>query len=258
MGRPLDRRCRSECLTNVQGGCDRPSLSGLAKATGTVFGHSKDLAVATANLAAPRSGNLTANLKVTVLGSDQVVVNESEAVSFNKNDTFSKSLPDSFKVSATVPIIGPLSVDVTLGVKGSISMPYFLANTPGESIGYVIPDVQASVYGEAAVGIGNDDIGALVGVKGELNLLNNKLTLLGSASQGTDNQGIFVNYSTTSEDQLTAVSGHVYAFAGINFLGEHELDEDIFNLTGIAAVFTPIEAGEKVYLKPISAVQAKP
>ncbi|HTQ39977.1 MAG TPA: hypothetical protein VMJ32_13190 [Pirellulales bacterium] len=235
------------------GDANSASLSGVSKVTGWALGSSKDLAVATASLAAPHSGNLSANLKVTVLGTDEVVFNQSQQVSIRENSTYTKSLPDTWKFSMTIPVF-IFSVDVTLGVKGGISMPYFLADLPGTTQGYIIPDVTGTVYGEAAVGIGGDD-GVECGVKGEFTMIHNNLILYGNTNQGTDSTGTFVSYSVTSEDRLTALSGDIYAFASA-FGGE--VDEDIFNFTGIVAVYTPVEGNDKVYLKPISTVEANP
>jgi hypothetical protein len=233
------------------GDANSASLSAVATAKGAILGDSETLAQATASLSAPKTGNLTANLKITVLGTDEVVVNETKQVSFNQESTYSKSLPDSWKITGNVPIFDGLSVDFTLGVKGSISMPYELSDVPGESIGFVNPDIQASVYGEVGIGVGDDDLGASVGIGGQLTLINNKLMILGTAANGTDSKGPFLNYELTSSDSLTAFSGRVFGFAKVCLpvVGCGEEDSDILNFSRLVASFTPIEAGEQVYLK---------
>lgn len=240
-----------------KGDANSAALSGAAKATGSVLGNSEDLAVATADLNAPRTGNLTANVKITVLGVDQVVLNESQSVNFNKQDTYSRSLPDSFKVEYQF-YIGPIPIHAVVGVKGSVTLPYYVAMLPGSSVAWMIPTVQGSVYAQAGIGIDYEDTGVVVGVETDLTLLSNKLTLAGGASEGTDTTGPFVNYWLTSRDDLTALKGALSVYVKIEVYGHtvHTFSEDFFTYTnGITGTYTPVDGGEKVYLHPISSVQ---
>jgi hypothetical protein len=239
-----------------KGDSSSASLSGSAKATGSILGNTEDLAVATAALNAPKTGNLTANVKVTVLGADVAVLNESQSVDFNKQDTYSKSLPDSFKVSYQFSI-GPVPVKAVVGAKGSFTMPYYVALLPLTSTAWMIPTVQASIYAQAAVDLEYEDTGAEAGVEADLTLLNNKLTLAGGASEGTDTTGTFVSYWLTSRDDLTVLAGKLTVYVKVQVEGYtvHEFDEDFYNYAGIQSTFTPIAGGEKVYLQPISSIQ---
>ncbi len=228
------------------------ALSGLARAAGSILGNTKDLALATADLDAPRTGALTAKLKITILGTDVAVLNESQNVDFNKQDTITKSLPDSLKVSYQFSI-GPVPVKAVVGAKGSVTMPYYVALLPASSTAWMIPTVQATIYAQAAVDVEYDDTGAEAGVEADLTLLNNKLTLAGGASEGTDTQGAFVSYWLTSRDDLIVLAGKLTVYVKIEFYGHtiHEWDDDFYNYSGIQKVYTPVAGGDKVYLQQV-------
>jgi hypothetical protein len=233
------------------------TLNAVGRATGSVLGITKDLVVATVDLAAPQTGNLTANVKVTVLGDDIVVLNESQAASYSKNGTFSRSLPNSLQVQVNVPV-GPFSVVLIAGVQGSISMPYFVGLTPLSAQGWMIPKVTSSVYAQAAFGLDVDDTGVIAGVEVNLTLLNNNLILAGGASQGADSTGTFVNYWVVSEDTLTALSGKLSVFVAAEAWGIEEklFSTPLFNFGGVITVFTPVSGGGKVYLAQSGPVNA--
>jgi hypothetical protein len=232
------------------------ALSGLAKATGSILGNTKDLAVATADLDAPRTGALTANIKVTVLGTDVAVLNESQQVDFNKQDTFTKSLPDSLKVSWQTSI-GPVPVKAVVGAKGSITMPYYVALLPASSTAWMIPTVQATVYAQGAVDAEYDETGGELGVEVDLTLINNKLTLAGGASEGTDTQGAFVTYWLASRDDLTVLAGKLFLYFKVEVWGHtlYEYDDTVYDYSGIQRVYTPVAGGEKVYLQSLTMAQ---
>ena len=188
-------------------------------------------------------------MKVTVLGDDVVVVNESQAASYSKNGTFTRSLPNSLQVQYNVPV-GPFSAVLVAGVQGSVTMPYFVGLTPLSAQGWMIPKVTASVYAQAALGIEVDDTGFVAGVEVNLTLLNNNLILAGGAGQGTDSTGTFVNYWVVSEDTMTALSGNLSVFVAAEAFGfEKKLySTTLFSFGGIIKVFTPVSGGGKVYL----------
>ncbi|HZZ27434.1 MAG TPA: hypothetical protein VFE46_05445 [Pirellulales bacterium] len=237
------------CSLSLSASGTGASMTGSAKATGSIFGNAEDLAVATASLNAPTSGVLTANLKVTVLGVDEVAYNASQSVNFDKSDTYSKSLPDSLKVSYNFSICG-IPITAVVGAKGSISMPYYIAETPGDTIAYIIPDVQSSVYAQVGIGGEWDNIGGSVGVEVNLTLLNNKLTLAGGGSEGTDTTGTFLQYWLTSRDDLDALAGTVDVYLNIDLgIWSHTYDEPFYNYTtGFIKTFTPVAADGKQYL----------
>ncbi len=228
------------------------SLAGQAKAAGSILGNTKDLADATANLDVPRTGKLTANIKITVLGVDVAVLNESQSVDFSKQDTVTKTLPDVFKVSYQFSI-GPVPVKAVVGAKGSVSMQYYVALLPASSTAWMIPTVQASVYAQIAVDIEYDETGFEAGVEADLTLLNNKLTLAGGASEGTDSTGAFISYWLTSRDDLTVLAGKVMFYVKAEVYGYtlHQWDDPIYEYSGIQKVYTPVAGGDKVYLQQV-------
>ncbi len=233
-------------------------LNAVGRAAGSVLGITKDIVVATVDLAAPQTGNLTANVKVTVLGDDVVVVNESQAASYSKTGTFTRSLPNSLQVQYNVPV-GPFSIVLVAGVKGSISMPYFVGLTPLSAQGWMIPKVTSSVYAQAAFGLDVDNTGLVAGVEVNLTLLNNNLILAGGASQGADSTGTFVNYWIVSEDTMTALAGNLSVFVAAEAFGYEEklFSTSLFNFGGVIKVFTPVSGGAKVYLAQGGPVNAE-
>lgn len=232
---------------------DSASVSGQARATCSILGNTENLVLATADLTAPRTGSLNAKVKVTTLGVDQVVVDQSQSADWTKTDTFTRSLPDSFKVQYNTAI-GPVPITATIGAKGSISIPYFVGLLPAQATGWMIPDVQSSVYGQAGIGIEYDDTGVVAGIAANLTLLNNKLVLFGGASQGSDTKGKFLKYSMITRDDVTALAGSLSAFieAEVFGYGVKLYNQELFSFSGIKRTFTPLSGGQTVYLQPPS------
>ena len=193
---------------------------------------------------------MTAKVKVTTLGVDQVVVDQNQAVTFSKTDTFTRALPDSFKVQLNTTILF-IPVTVAAGVKGSVSLPYFVSVVPAQAMGWMIPEVQSSVYGQAGIGAEYDDTGAVAGVEVDFTLLNNKLTLYGSSSEGTDTKGTFLTYSLISRNDMTALKGSFIAFLEFEVDGHviKKFTDEIFNFGGLGGTSNPLEGGETVYLQ---------
>ena len=230
------------------------AVAAQAQANASIFGNTETLAQATANITAPRSGNMTAQVKVTILGIDDTVLDQSQAVTFSKTDTFTRSLPDSFKVTYNTTIFF-IPVSATVGAKGSITVPYFVSVVPGQAMGWMIPEVDSSVYGQAGIGAEEDDTGIVAGVEVDLILLNNKLTLFGSASQGTDTKGTFLSYSIISRNDMTALKGSISLFleVEINLIVKKvskKFTEDLFSFGGLGGTTNPLSGGDKVYLGP--------
>jgi hypothetical protein len=235
----------------LKGDQNSTGISGEARATGSVLGNSEDLLLATADLNAPRSGGMSAKIKVTTLGTDQVVLDHSEAAGWSKTDSFSRSLPDSLRVEYDFTI-GPIPVNAQVGVKGNVTIPYFIGLLPGSSTGWMIPEVQSSVYAQAAVGLDLADTGVLAGVDAELTLLHNKLTVAGGVDQGVDSKGTFVKYWDTSRDDVTALAGKLIIFAEAEVLGHaiHRFDSVLWEFAGIQHTVTPFSDGATLYLQP--------
>jgi hypothetical protein len=225
------------------------AVSGQAGATCSILGNTETLLLATADITAPRTGSLSANVKVTTLGVDQVVLSQSQSGEWTKTDTFSRSLPDSFKVQYNTSI-GPIPITAAVGAKGSVSVPYFVGVVPGQAMGWMIPNVQSSVYAQAGIGIEYDDTGFVAGAELDLTLLNNKLVLFASAKQGTDAKGTFLNYSLVSRDDVKALAGSLNFVINAEVLGHGVtvFSKEIFNFAGIQRTFTPLSGGETVYL----------
>ena len=218
-------------------------------ATGSILGETETLLSATANLTAPQTGNLTAQVKVTILGVDDTLLNQSEPSTYSKTDTFSATLPDLFKVQwNTVILVIPVTADI--GVKGSISMPYFVGLSPLQAQGYMIPDVQGAVYAQAGLGAEAVGTGFIVGVEGDFTLVNNKLTVYGSGGMVTDSKGTALSYSIISRDDLTALQGSLSLVLQAEGLGQ-KIDlwtDTLFTFGGIVKTFNPLDASDKVYL----------
>jgi hypothetical protein len=233
-----------------KGAQDSAGVSGQARATCSILGNTENLLLATADLSAPRTGNLIAKVKITTLGVDQVVLDQTQSGDWTKTDTFTRSLPDSFKVQYNTSI-GPVPITATIGAKGSVSVPYFVGLLPVQAMGWMIPNVQSSVYAQAGIGVEYDDTGAVAGVEANLTLLNNKLVLFGGASEGTDTKGTFLKYSIASRDDVTALAGSVNAFVEAEVLGHgvRIFNDELFSFSGIQRTFTPLSGGDMVYLQ---------
>ena len=183
-----------------------------------------------------------------------MVLSQSQSGNWSKTDTFSRSLPNSFKVQFNTTI-GPIPVAVIVGAKGSISVPYFVGLLPAQAMGWMIPNVQSSVFAQVGIGLDVDDTGLVAGVEVDLTLLNNKLVLFGNASQGTDTKGVFLTYSLVSRDDVTALAGSVSIFVEAEAFGYtiHKFSDTLFSFGGINSTFTPLSGGDKVYLHGASA-----
>ena len=72
-------------------GAPKRSLVIQGAATGSILGETETLLSATANLTAPQTGNLTAQVKVTILGVDDTLLNQSEPSTYSKTDTFTRN-----------------------------------------------------------------------------------------------------------------------------------------------------------------------
>ena len=243
-------------MTAAEGG---PDLSGQATATCSIFGNSETLMLATANVSAPSTGNLSANIKVTILGTDQVVLSQSQSGNWTKQGTFTQSLPNTLQVQYNSTIV-VVPVSFTFGVTGSISMPYWVGLVPNQAMGYIIPDIQANATGQASAGVEVLDTGAIVGVEGNLTLLNNKLLAFGSAALGTDAGGTFLSYGTVSRDDLQALNGSLSGFLTLEAFGlSKTFTEQFFSFSGIQQTFAPLDSSGKQYLQAqIVPVAAKP
>jgi len=231
------------------GAANSASLVIQGQTTGSILGETETLLSATGTLTAPQTGNLTAQVKITILGVDDTILNQSEPSTYSKSDTFSATLPDVFKVQwNTVIVVIPVTADI--GVKGSISMPYFVGISPLQAQGYMIPDVQGAVYAQAGLGAEAVGTGLIVGVEGDFTLVNNKLTVYGSGGMVTDSKGTALSYSIISRDDLTALQGSLSLVIQAEALGE-KVDlwtDTLFTFGGIVKTFNPLDASDKVYL----------
>jgi len=233
-------------MTAAEGG---PDLSGQATATCSIFGNSETLMLATADVSAPSTGDLSANIKVTILGADQVVLSQSQSGNWTTQGTFTQSLPNTLQVQYNTTIV-VVPVSFTFGVTGSISMPYWVGLVPDQAMGYIIPDIQANATGQVSGGVEVLDTGAIVGVEGNLTLLNNKLLAFGSAALGTDAGGTFLSYGTVSRDDLQALNGSLSGFLTLEAFGlSKTFTDQFFSFSGIQQSFAPLDSSGKQYLQ---------
>jgi hypothetical protein len=218
------------------------TLSASGKGTALVLGHSADLVVASASLNTPRTGGLSAKVKVTVLGVDALTLDKTEPASFSKTDSFSLSLPDNLRVEYEFSILG-IPMQAQLGLKGSARMTYFVSLIPGRSALMLTPEVQCSAFGQFAFGgtvsILGEEIGALAGVEGDLTILDDKMFVVASVEQGSDNQGLFIKESFDASNTLNALSGSLSFFIEVDFLGTHRYSDTFFTFSGFTRTFTP-------------------
>jgi hypothetical protein len=229
------------------------SLAAEGRATGSILGQSKDLLLATASVTTPRSGGLSAKVKVTVLGVDQLVLDKSEPAGWSKSGEFNRTLPDNLRVKYPFELLFiPMSAEV--GITGSADLKYFVGLLPGSSTGWMIAEVKSQVYVQFAfdgtVEIFGHDLGAKAGVDAEMTLFDNKLVLAAGIDQGSDAKGKFVKDWYTSRDDLKALAGKLSVFLEVDFFGTHRYAQGFWDFGGFHTVITPFDGGETRYLQP--------
>lgn len=235
------------------------SLSAEGRAAVSIFGQSLNLLQATASVTAPRSGGLGAKLKVTTLGIDQVVLDETKPASWNKTGEFSKSLPDSFRVEHNFSI-GPIPVSVEVGARASVKVPYYVGLLPGHAMAWIIPEVKSSAYAQAAVDVEVEifgiEAGAEAGVELNLTLLDDRLTIFGSVKQGQDAKGKFIEDNFISRNDLHALKGRVLVYVELRAGSlSKRFDDEVFSFGGINHISTPFAGGQKRYLQTLAVRQ---
>jgi hypothetical protein len=197
---------------DLTGNLSQATLSADAKAGGAIFGHNFDLLRATGSLSSPKSGALSANLKLNVIGFGDIYnFNQSANASWTKSDSFSKPVD----VHTTLHMfIGPVPVGVTIGARGSANLQYWVGLRPGSVSANVQPSLQADVYGEAGVDIGI----ASAGFGGSVTLIRGGVVLTGTCSLDVDAKGPYVDLDYGCFDIIQALSGRVYAYADVDVL----------------------------------------
>ncbi len=173
-----------------------------------VFNARADLLRATVNVQAPDSGDLSARINVSAFGGS-VYDRQFKGGTVQKSDSFSYSIGRDI-VSQRF-MVGPIPMNVTLGVRGSAGLRYDLYASPRYAKASAVPFLNTQVYGQ-----GGPDIvigGGGVGVN--LTLLNDELELTAKAKIRTDLQAqkIFLDANFYALNKLDALGGNVYIYA---------------------------------------------
>jgi hypothetical protein len=186
-------------------------LSATGKAGGTIFGIGGD--ILNVNGAVNVSGaTATAglNFSVNVLGQTVYNFSNSQNAEWSKQDTISQPI-DFGGATISVPIVGPISLDVTIGAQGNVGLNYSIYLNPTFISGNIEPFANANVYAQAGVGV-PDIVEAGVGVN---------LTLVNFALQLGAKAGLtwFIDFILQEEAygyiNLNLLAGNLYAYAKI-------------------------------------------
>lgn len=230
------------------------SASAEARAAVSVLGHTTDVLVASASLTAPRTGGLKAKLKATILGVDQLVLDQSEPAAFTKQGNFTRTLPDVLHVSYNFTLLF-IPLHAELGVRGSVNVPYYVSLLPGSTEVLFIPEVKSNLYADLALGAVVDHfgvrLGAVAGVEAQLILLNSKLVLHSQLEQRSDEKGVYVKEAYDSRNVLDSLSGKVVFYVEVDWiLGKYRKEQEFMKYTGFHHDVTPFYGSLTRYLQP--------
>ena len=182
------------------------SLSASARAGGKVLGKSVTLFDANAKFLAPAnaSKSLNASSRIQVLGVTVYNLNQNLPSSWEKHDTFSKTLR--YGVPFYIPI-GPIMVGGEIGVQGDAGLRYNISMNRTGVGGGVGPYINTSVYGEIGLSIGI----AGAGVGAQMTLMNAGLDLNAAVRLTWYGSWIFWQNFYIGYD-LKMLEGNVYAY----------------------------------------------
>jgi len=228
------------------------TVEGEAKAQAAIFSFETDLLRATAKAHAVEEGELTAEIKLSVIGFD--VWNPSlppGIASWSKTDTFTRPFDYNKKFHFT---IGPVPMSATVGARGDISLKYFVGLRPFNAQA----DINPSVYSEAYVEAGVDLFLAEAGAGGALTLLNDKLNIYAEIGIDGDDKGIFYYKHLSATNEFSALDGRLYLYAKIDApwpFDDKKWTYDLWNWKGVSAKgtllnLTPSETKKYLFFCP--------
>lgn len=252
----LGQACQPPDMNHVDRSESQFTVTANATGGGTLFGVGGDILTLTglANLSAP--GN-SAGLRfdVAVFGQNVYDFNPPpQSAEWEKRDSISQPLD--FSTDIQIPVVGPISIDVTIGARGSVGASYDLYLSPTYLQGGVSPFMNAQVYAQAGAGV-PDVVDVGVGVN--LTLVNFYLNLGAAAGLYTSldpqNYLEFVLkddlYANIAGDPggttpVSILAGQLYAFAKVGHpclaLPPWCVDEYDFNIWGEPGLtFGPLE-----------------
>ncbi len=189
------------------------TFHGDATAGGAVFGAGFTLANANADFSSSAK-TVSAKMNVSVVGQTIFNLNESAPGSWTKSQRFVKGAD----ISTTIPIpIGPLSLNIKLGVHGEAGLEYgagIYGGLPMVRV-WVDPFVHTSVYIQGGVCVGASWLGVEGGVGANMTLINDDMSISGEA-------GVFwlfafgIREKFVIHNKLDMLSGNVYAYVQFN------------------------------------------
>jgi hypothetical protein len=186
------------------------TVKGEAKAQAAILGFETDLLRATARAHAVAKEELTAEIKLSVVGVD--VWNPSlppEAASWSHTDTFSRAFDyhKDFHFK-----IGPVPMVARVGARGNVALKYFVGLRPLNARADINPSVFSEAYVEAGVDLGIAEAGA----GGGLTLLHDKLNIYAEIGIDGDDKGIFFFQHFSVTNEISALGGRLYVYAKID------------------------------------------
>lgn len=228
------------------------TVEGEAKAQAALFSFETDLLRATAKAHAVEQGELTAEIKLSVIGID--VWNPSlppGTASWSKTDTFTRPFDYSKDFHFT---IGPVPMVARVGARGDISLKYFVGLRPFNAQA----DINPSVFSEAYVEAGVDLFLAEAGAGSALTLLNDKLNIYAEIGIDGDEKGIFYYKHFSGTNEFSALDGRLYLYAKIDApwpFDDKKWTYDLWNWKGFSAKgtlfnLTPSETKKYLFFCP--------
>jgi hypothetical protein len=221
----LGQACKPPDMNHVDQSQSQFTLTETATGGGTLFGIGGDILTltATADLSAPSN---SAGLGVDVLVFGQNVYDyhpPRQTAEWEAKDGVSQPLD--FSTDIQIPVVGPISIDVTIGARGSVGVSYDLYLSPTYAQGGIQPFMNAQVYAQAGVGV-PDVVDVGVGVN--LTLVNWTLNLGAAAGLYTSldpsnylefvlKDDLYANIAGDGSGQtpVSILAGQLYAFAKV-------------------------------------------
>jgi probable HAF family extracellular repeat protein len=151
MGNPAFFAARFNSQLRLNGDINGVNFSGYARAECTAFRLNKELLHASGDINAATAGNLSAQVKVRVLGNTVYNPRWSGSFLFNVGDTL--NYPYDFQTPSVTFTVGPVPVTIRGGLRGNVGLRYAASYEPGDARSTLEPRFSCSAYASGSVNL---------------------------------------------------------------------------------------------------------
>jgi len=189
----------------TKGDANGLSIVGSADAVGWLVNQQVNILGANGTIRVPRTGNSNANLSVTVFGARVYTFDKSVNTTFEKSDTFQKTLEKSATFRAS---IGPIPVAAKVGIQGTVGLRYMIGLRPLYCNAQVVPFLKVKAYAQAGV----DIFIAGAGAGGQLTLIDAELRVGGKLALRFESTRTYLEENAYIYGQVNMLAGSLYLY----------------------------------------------